>query len=650
MRRTILLLAIALSIVGCGTRIKVNALRENNISAEISLPAESTTRLPEQAVPVLKDTVTGPVQEEGPVIMKAVKDENGEMTATDEIVAAMVSARFRNVAERHGKVDLQFMVTVPAGLQDSKWQIRLTPDMYILGDSVRLDPVIITGSEYRKRQLRGYEQYRKFLDSIISDPEKLLYKAQLELFIRRNIPQLYKFRNDTSFVSDEEFSSVYGVTEKAAVEHYTRRFLVQSNNRKIARKDKMYSRYVKAPIVVDGIRIDSVITNPDGDFIYNYTQTISTSPGLRKAEIVLSGNILENGEDIYRIPAGRPLTFYISSISGLTDLTERYLTKVIPRRVEAYTACYVDFLSGSSEIRPEIGNNRDEISRIKKNIASLASDKEFEMDSIIVTASSSPEGSVKFNEALSWKRANSISGFFDRFLQACKDSLQRERGAVLHFGGTEDIPEEKPADVKFIARTAGENWKMLDVLVDRDSLLNVKDKRAYTSICRETDQDRREELLRATTFYRYIRENLYPRLRTVRFDFHLHRKGMAMDTVRTTVLDTAYMSGVRAIVDRDYKKAISILRPYGDYNLAVAYCAMDYNASALEILERLPEDDRTLYMLAIIHSRMGRDDLAVEDYLKSCSMNPSFIHRGNLDPEISSLIKKYGLNRETDQY
>ena len=645
-----MLLAIALSIVGCGTRIKVNALRENNISAEISLPAESTTRLPEQAVPVLKDTVTGPVQEEGPVIMKAVKDENGEMTATDEIVAAMVSARFRNVAERHGKVDLQFMVTVPAGLQDSKWQIRLTPDMYILGDSVRLDPVIITGSEYRKRQLRGYEQYRKFLDSIISDPEKLLYKAQLELFIRRNIPQLYKFRNDTSFVSDEEFSSVYGVTEKAAVEHYTRRFLVQSNNRKIARKDKMYSRYVKAPIVVDGIRIDSVITNTDGDLIYNYTQTISTSPGLRKAEIVLSGNILENGEYIYRIPAGRPLTFYISSISGLTDLTERYLTKVIQRRVEAYTACYVDFLSGSSEIRPEIGNNRDEISRIKKNIASLASDKEFEMDSIIVTASSSPEGSVKFNEALSWKRANSISGFFDRFLQACKDSLQRERGAVLHFGGTEDIPEEKPADVKFIARTAGENWKMLDVLVDRDSLLNVKDKRAYTSICRETDQDRREELLRATTFYRYIRENLYPRLRTVRFDFHLHRKGMAMDTVRTTVLDTAYMSGVRAIVDRDYKKAISILRPYGDYNLAVAYCAMDYNASALEILERLPEDDRTLYMLAIIHSRMGRDDLAVEDYLKSCSMNPSFIHRGNLDPEISSLIKKYGLNRETDQY
>lgn len=650
MRRTILLIAIALSIVGCGTRIKVNALRENNISAEISLPAESTTRLPEQAVPVLKDTITGPVQEEGPVIMKAVKDENGEMTATDEIVAAMVSARFRNVAERHGKVDLQFMVTVPASLQDSKWQLRLTPDMYILGDSVRLEPVIITGTEYRRRQLRGYEQYRKFLDSIISDPEKLLYKAQLELFIRRNIPQLYKFRNDTSFVSDEEFSSVYGVTEKAAVEHYTRKFLVQSNNRKIARKDKMYSRYVKAPIVVDGIRIDSVITNTDGDFIYNYTQTISTSPGLRKAEIVLSGNILENGEYIYRIPAGRPLTFYISSISGLTDLTERYMTKVIPRRVEAYTACYVDFLSGSSEIRPEIGNNRDEISRIKKNIASLASDKEFDMDSIIVTASSSPEGSVKFNEALSWKRANAISGFFDRFLQACKDSLQREKGAVLHFGGTEDIPEEKPADVKFIARTAGENWKMLDVLVDRDSLLNAKDKRAYTSICRETDQDRREELLRATTFYRYIRENLYPRLRTVRFDFHLHRKGMAMDTVRTTVLDTAYISGVRAIVDRDYKKAISILRPYGDYNLAVAYCAMDYNASALEILEKLPEDDRTLYMLAIIHSRMGRDDLAVEDYLKSCSMNPSFIHRGNLDPEISSLIKKYGLNRETDQY
>ena len=51
------------------------------------------------------------------IIMKAVKDENGEMVATDVINAAVVEARFRNVAERHGKVDIEFQIRVPQDMQ-----------------------------------------------------------------------------------------------------------------------------------------------------------------------------------------------------------------------------------------------------------------------------------------------------------------------------------------------------------------------------------------------------------------------------------------------------------------------------------------------------------------------------------------------------
>ena len=90
------------------------------------------------------------------LIMKAVKDEEGEMVATDVISAAMVSARFRNVAERHGKVDLRFRITVPAMMRDSKWQLRFYPEMFVLEDTLALDPVIITGLDYRRAQLRGY--------------------------------------------------------------------------------------------------------------------------------------------------------------------------------------------------------------------------------------------------------------------------------------------------------------------------------------------------------------------------------------------------------------------------------------------------------------------------------------------------------------
>ena len=123
---------------------------------------------------------------------------------------------------------------------------------------------------------------------------------------------------------------------------------------------------------------------------------------------------------------------------------------------------------------------------------------------------------------------------------------------------------------------------------------------------------------------------------------------MILDTVRTTVLDTAYMSGVEAITNRDYRKAISILRPYRDFNLAVAYCAMDYNASALEILQDIEKSDKVHYMLAILYSRTGEYRTAAEHYEKACSMNQTFIHRGNLDPEISSLIKVFGLNSDND--
>ena len=50
-------------------------------------------------------------------LMRAVRDEGtGEMVATEELQAAVVTARFRNVAERHGKVEIEFQVLVPKEL------------------------------------------------------------------------------------------------------------------------------------------------------------------------------------------------------------------------------------------------------------------------------------------------------------------------------------------------------------------------------------------------------------------------------------------------------------------------------------------------------------------------------------------------------
>ena len=647
LRNSILLLAAALAI-SCAAGRKISRIRDGAVSARISMTEEQ--ELPELAVGVQPPADTLVVEDPDGnkvLIMRAVKDENGEMVATDVIKAAVVTSRFRNVAERHGRVDLRFRITVPQDMQDSDWQLRFYPRLAMLGDTTELSPVYITGSRYRKAQLRGYQRYEKFLASIVSDTTVFIDRFQLEMFLKRNIPQVYRFRSDSSYVSESEFASAFGVTERQAADHYMDRIRLSLNRRRRERKDEMFRRYVRVPIVDCGLRLDTVIRADGGDLIYDYVQSIRTQPRLRKAEITLGGAIFEEDRRIYRIPESSPLAFYISSIGGLVDDTEHYLTRVIERKVELNTACYIDFKVNSAEILPKMSRNGEEIRRIKSNFVSIMENREFELDSVIVRASCSPEGSYDRNRQLSIRRSDAVSRYFNAFMKEWSDSVSAAYG--VRYNLDDSYLHSRVHPVRFIAESQPENWGLLDVLVSRDTLLSPADRARYADLQSVGNPDERERRLHALPGYRYMREHLYPRLRTVRFDFHLHRKGMVKDTVHTTVLDTAYMAGVQAIRDADYERAVSLLRPYKDFNCAVAYCAMDYNATALQILERLERTDKVNYMLAILYSRRGDDRNAVECYIRSCAQNRSFVHRGNLDPEISVLIRRYGLNRQQEE-
>ena len=656
----IVIIIVLLCTQGCAAPTKIEKVQRERLSAEIGLVNEPM-QVGEIRQIVRPDTLV--VHDDDGremILMKAIKDENGEMVATDVINAAVVEARFRNVAERHGKVNIEFQIRVPKEMQDEQWQLRFYPEMHILEDTLKLDQVVITGAKYRKAQLKGYQQYEKYLASIVTDSTRFINMRLLELFIQRNIPDLYAFKADSTEVADKHFNAIldtkvagsfasdFGVTGRDAIEHYTNTISKRLNARRWEQREKMYRKYVKAPIVHEGLRLDTVITAANGDFIYNYVQTIHTRPKLRKVDVVLSGDIFEQDKRLYEIPETLPLTYYISSLSAFVDSTPRYKKQITSRRVQANTACYIDFEQGSSEILEDLSNNRFEMGRIKQNLASLIENKVFDLDSIIVTASCSPEGSVPFNTKLSQRRSESVSRYFEEYIRAYRDSLREENMVHVYFDGMaeEDIPGQTGNDVVFISRNNPENWRMLDVLIAQSDSLTANQKREYIDICEIRDLDAREEMLSRKPYYRFLREVLYPRLRTVKFDFHLHRKGMVKDTIQTTVLDEEYMAGVQAIRDRDYETAIRILRPYKDYNAAVAFCAMDYNASALAILETLPETDQVHYMLAVIYSRQGRDRDAVEHYLKACKLTPSYWHRGNLDPEIAALIKRYSLNRE----
>ena len=624
----------------CSTQKKLTTLRKGDISPTLTM-AHDTAYIPQlKNAKVTRDTLKIKDDEGREILfMKAFRNDEGEMVATEVLDAAVVTARFRNIAERNGKVDLAFQIIVPASMRDSRWQLRFYPDMYIMGDSIRLNPVVITGEAYRKSQLKGYQQYERFLSKIVSDTTKFIDIRKLEIFLKRNIPQIYAFKNDSTEVSDEVFYTMYGVSEQEAVEHYTNKWAKRMNNRRKSRMGEMYNKYVKAPIVTEGIRLDTVLVDQDGSFIYNYIQTINTRPRLRKVDIILSGGIYDLDKCIYNIPRSAPLTFYISSLSSLADNRERYLQQVIERQAEANTACNIEFAQGKSVVDESIGRNKEEMDRIKSIMADIMADDRFDLDSILVTAYASPEGTEANNQKLSKARSQAISKYLRNYL-----TPNSEEG--FEVSETGEIVHQESKEISFLSRYAGENWNYLDHLVRNDTTLTEKQKSDYALLGAIDNVDEREKNLSHEPYYRYLREELYPKLRVVTFDFFMHRKGMIKDTVVTTVPDTLYRMGLEALRDMDYHGALRILKDYNDFNTAVVYTALGLNHNALQILQEEEKTPVVNYMLALIYSRMDEYEKAVECYTKACKQDRSYVYRGNLDPEISALIKLYGLNRE----
>ncbi len=684
---TICVIAAASVLAGCSMASKgrIRKIQRENIVAELQMPVDDRDMYggeDEEEEYVNSDTLTIETENGQRVFfMNATVDSTGTLHAAQELQGIVVTARFKNIPERNGQVQLAFDVSVPQGLIHTSWQVRLKPSAVLMEDTLGFDEVHITGQNYRDRQMRGYELYNRFLASIITDTTELLYMDYLEAFIERNIPKLAKLKLDSAIVSNDSISGLWGVSLREAVQHYRKGIAIAQNNMRRSMREKKYAQFVKDPYIYNGVRVDTIITDSRQSVMYYYTQGVPTRSGLRKIDIYLEGGIYQNGEKLYSIPSSEPLTFYVSSFATLAEHKEKFLTKIIEKKAYVNNSAYIVFKAGKYQIDTTLAANRDEMSRIKGNIAELIENEEFYIDSLLITASCSPEGSYSLNSTLARKRGEQIAGYFKRYIgsyQRAVDSAERERLGVILTMGEIDVDEgvdgdgdvgvdadvdadvddgvgedlgvdeldirpskERFYDFEFIVKHNSEDWDGLRALIRQDSVL--EDKAAILEVFKESDPDRRERKLAAMPEYKYIKQHLYPELRQVRFDFHLHRRGMIKDTIHTTVPDTVYRAGLEAIERRDFKTAVQHLGQYRDINSALAFIAMDYNASALSVLEDLPKSSKRDYMMAIAYSRTGNEKLAVQYYISSVEQDRSMRSRGNLDPEISRLIQKYNI-------
>ena len=608
------ILLLVLLVISCSSYRKLERIRSGEV--RMGLGVSEDKPLEDETPEVDIDSIRGSLAE-GPILMNAIRDsETGEMVATDIISASRVVARFRNVAERGGLVSISFDVIVPEEMKDSKYQLKIWPYMTVAGDTLGLDPLYITGEKYRSKQIRGYERYRAFLASIISDTTDFIRVGQLEVFLARNFPQTYAMKNDSSLVDDIKAESLFGVTQTQAVEHYTRMWQVRANERRKGMKEKMFAKYVRDPLAVEGIRLDTVLTASSGDFIYRYVHTFRPPPRVKKVEVLLRGRLYENGLEVARLPFPENIAFYISSLNGLVEDKIKYKIVVLERKAYDNTKVLLDFRQGSAEMDTLMGDNASELRRVRKCMEQVISNEEFELDSLKITASCSLEGSFELNKRLSGARAETVRKVLeDDFPQQWQEKVQ-----------TAALPE---------------NWEQFSLLVANDTMLTESVKKRIESQVKIATKrpDAAEAALAKLSEYRYLREKIYPKLRSVKFEFYMHRVGMLKDTVHTSEVDSVYMHGLEALKDMDYKGAVTLLKPYRDYNCALALASADYNHTALDVLQELPVDNpKVCYLMAIVLSRLDQKKEASKYLDLSIAYDPMFKYRANLDPELSGYI------------
>ena len=391
-------------------------------------------------------------------------------------------------------------------------------------------------------------------------------------------------------------------------ETYIERFRPDTVGREVA-----FNRFVKFPYPED-VRLDSLVESRS-TVTYYYSQGVKTDETSKKMLVTLQGQVLAVDDSAYRLPPSDTLSYIVSSMLSFVDTVPRYRIRIVDKYLTVEDRNYIQFFVGDTRVVDTLGDNWRQLDKITGLMRQIVEQQEFWVDTITLTAASSPEGAYAFNDRLSQGRA-----------QALKRYLVRRYGRSI--------------DTMLTVRWVAEDWQELTnrirtdrEVVNRDAILEL--------IVAEKNPDRREQAIRQRfpEEYAYIRSVIYPQLRAVNFRYNLRRKGMVKDTIHTTELDTAYARGVELLQKRKYAKALYILNDYNDRNTVVAHLSLDHNERAMELLATMPKDAVTEYLRAIACSRLGRKEEGRRHFLEACRLDERMEYRGNLDPEIAELLK-----------
>lgn len=161
-----LILLIASLFSSCGTQ-RMDKEARANIHLPVQPVEETKEKIRDKKLPSVIDmkdrhgNITTYVQTE--------KDSTGNRQLSVQLKEVTVTAKMKNVPERFGKVDVDFIVSVPEELINSRWQLNLTPHLIKADNISDFEDLVISGDDFRKLQQKQYAEFDKYLSKIIPD-------------------------------------------------------------------------------------------------------------------------------------------------------------------------------------------------------------------------------------------------------------------------------------------------------------------------------------------------------------------------------------------------------------------------------------------------------------------------------------------------
>ncbi|MEG1634712.1 MAG: hypothetical protein RR388_03695, partial [Rikenellaceae bacterium] len=239
--------------------------------------------------------------------------------------------------------------------------------------------------------------------------------------------------------------SMYERLDKIDSSEIVKRFIdtkkVESNKQRIFDKGRMFNKIVPHPFQT-AMRLDSVINLRD-TLRYFYSQEVEANENTTKLHVYLDGSLIKHSGEFYEFASPDTLHFNVSSMTTFIDEQPRYVQRIITRDAEANARFSIEFPKNKSGLIAQYGDNIKELKKVKDVISKLMNDPIYIIDSIKVTAASSPEGGLSINTRLAKERSIAFSEFMKEELKYWRDSLDVQSMVVLNEDGTSTIQKAK---------------------------------------------------------------------------------------------------------------------------------------------------------------------------------------------------------------